>query len=52
MKSFGVQESHKDDEKRLDVGDYIRSYKTANLYKSAVYIILDLMIWYKNIACI
>ena len=41
--------SHKDDEKRLDVGDYIRSYKTANLYKSAVYIILDLMIWYKSI---
>lgn len=41
--------SHKDDEKRLDVCDYIRSYKTANLYKSAVYIILDLMIWYKGI---
>ena len=41
--------SHKDDEKNLDVCDYIQTYKTANLYKSAVYVILDLMIWFKGI---
>lgn len=40
--------SHIDDEQGLDVCNYVRTYRTSNLYKSAAYIVFDLLIWYNG----
>lgn len=41
--------SHGTDEIRLEVDEYVRTNENVNLYRSILYIAMDILLWYKNL---